>query len=90
MVLTVPDQTRPNGKLAEREGFERSPPAPPSIYGKTVYESREAQSSPLASPNVGQLWAELATVVSAWGALDPASRAAVLAIVASAEGGRAA
>lgn len=73
--------------MAEREGFEPAPPAPPSIEFNAACESREAQSSPIASPIVGKVCSELAIIVRAWGTLRPELRAAILAIIASVQGG---
>ena len=71
--------------MAERGGFEPSPPAPPRLDATGVCESGEAPSSPIASSNAGQLCAELAKVVAVWGKLSAELRAAILAIIASAE-----
>ena len=73
--------------MAEREGFEPSPPAPPSIEFNAICKSEEALSSPIASPNLGKLSPELAKVVSAWPKLRLQLRAAILAIIASVEDG---
>ena len=73
--------------MAEREGFEPSPPAPPSLDVSAICENGEAQSSPIASPNVGNVQQELSEIVSAWPSLPEPIRQAVLTLLRASRGG---
>ena len=70
--------------MAEREGFEPSPPAPPSLDVTATCRSGEAQSSPIASPNLGKLSPELAEIVAVWPSLAPEIQAALLTLARAA------
>ena len=74
-------------KMAEREGFEPSPPAPPSVNVSAICESGEAQSSPIASPNIGNVRQELSEIVETWPTLPESIRSAILALLRAAKGG---
>ena len=74
-----------NLKMAEREGFEPSRSATDSIISDEVTDTGQGLSSPIASPNPAQLCSELAQVVHAWGTLSAELRAAILAIIGSAQ-----
>jgi hypothetical protein len=72
-------------KMAEREGFEPSAPAPPSLDNTATCKSEEVQSSPIASPNLGNESLDLEKIVRVWPSLRRELKAAIKAIVESAE-----
>ena len=83
--LTAPDQQGPNVKMAEREGFELSQSVCDSVKCQDVNDTGKELSPPIAPPSRGQLCSELEQVVQAWGTLSNELRAAILAIIGSAQ-----
>ena len=73
--------------MVEVVGIEPTKVSPPDGAADVVCKSGEAPSSPLASPNPNPVSPGLARIVASWAKLRPELQAAILAIVASAEGG---